>query len=310
MKKFTRKILEMTVLICLVLISLSCSKNPDREEETSNEPTVKWWPEKAKWKKGFVKVYQLEEGQVLKRIAPPFIQERYEFCKFNGKRMTPESITIYWDDEIKDWDSGGSRDGIPLESILNSTLSMNRYSYEGPDELLEIKVKGDWIVLKYASEEQKLKALEEILTKEIGKNIHFEKRMVERETIVVTGNFKYHKLPEAKDRWDDKWIHMFTDELSPGSRGGGGTAYSVSEFLQAIGNRVVMSVIDRTESSEETKILYRYHYSSYLDRINDPLEKKEKLQLLLDNISRQTDLQFIIEPHTVEIWFVTETREN
>ena len=100
------------------------------------------------------------------------------------------------------------------------------------------------------------------------------------------------------------------DELSPGSRGGGGTANSVSEFLQVIGNRVVMPMIDRTEPSEEIKILFRYHHSAYFGRIDDPLEKKEKLQLLLDNISRQTELEFIIGIHPVEIWFITETKEN
>jgi hypothetical protein len=36
------------------------------------------------------------------------------------------------------------------------------------------------------------------------------------------------------------------------------------------------------------------------------VEKAEKLQLLLDNISRQTNLQFTVERRGVEKWFVTE----
>ena len=101
---------------------------------------------------------------------------------------------------------------------------------------------------------------------------------------------------------------MFSDD--PRLGGPDGVANSVSEFLKVIGNRFVMPVIDQTESSEEIKIRYRQHLSAYLNRINDPSEKAEKLKLLLNNISRQTELEFVIELHPVEIWFVTETKEN
>ena len=38
MKQFTSRILDMTILIGLILISLSCSKNPNGEEESSPAP--------------------------------------------------------------------------------------------------------------------------------------------------------------------------------------------------------------------------------------------------------------------------------
>ena len=103
---------------------------------------------------------------------------------------------------------------------------------------------------------------------------------------------------------------MFSDDFKPDGGGGGGTADSVSEFLQAIGNRVGMPVIDQTESSEEIRIPYRHHRSAYLSRIEDPTEKAEKLILLLDNLSRQTNLQFTVTRWPVEIWFVTEENKE
>jgi len=265
------------------------------------------------WRQRFDKVYHLEEGQVLKRIAPPFIPERKEYYKQEHSDQAsrierpPDFFTFHWDGELKRWGAGFGSGKRPLRGVLNSNLNMNQNSYEGPEELLEIDVPGDWIVLKDASEEQKLKALEKILAREINRNIRFEKRTVERQAIVATGSFKYHRLPMMQD---DRWIHMFSDDLTPGGGGGGGTADSVSEFLQAIGNRVVMPVIDQTKSPEEISIPYRHHRSAYLSSIEDTAEKAEKLKLLLDNISRQTELQFIIEPHPVEIWFVTEIKEK
>jgi len=38
MKRFTNRILEMTILLGLILISLSCSKNPNVKEESSHAP--------------------------------------------------------------------------------------------------------------------------------------------------------------------------------------------------------------------------------------------------------------------------------
>lgn len=274
--------------------------------------TVK--PALPTWRQRFNKVYFLEEGQVLKRIAPPFIPERQEYYKQEHSRQAsriekaPDYFTFHWDGELKRWGAGFGSGKRPLKSVLNSNLSMNQNSYEGPEELLEIDVPGDWIVRKDASEEQKLKALEEILVKEISRYIRFEKRTIERDAIVATGSFKYHRLPVVQD---DRWIHMFSDDFTPDGGGGGGTADSVSEFLQAIGNRVGMPVIDQTESSEEIRIPYRHHRSAYLSRIEDPTEKAKKLQLLLDNLSRQTNLQFTVTRWPVEIWFVTaENKEK
>jgi len=264
------------------------------------------------WRQQFDKVYRLEKGQVLKRIAPPFIPERKEYYKQEDSSQAseierpPDFFIFHWDGELKKWSRGFVVSGKrPLRQVLNSSLSMNQNSYEGPKELLEIDVPGDWIVLKDASEEQRLKALEEILAKEIGRDIRFEKRAVEHQAIIATGNFKYHRLPVVQD---DRWIHIYSDDFTPdgGGGGGSGTVDSVSEFLQAIGDRVVMPVIDQTESTEEIRIPYRHHRSSYLSRIEDPTEKAEKLQLLLDNISRQTNLQFTVGRRPVQKWFVTE----
>jgi len=273
-------------------------------------------PEFATWRQRFNKVYFLEDGQVLKRIAPPFIPERKDYYKEEESSQAshierpPDFFTFHWDGELKNWGMGFGSGKRPLKSVLGSNLSMNQNSYEGPEELLDIEVPGDWIVRKDASEEQKLKALEEILAKEIDRKIRFEKRTVERKAIIATGSFKYHRLPVAQD---DRYILMFSGDFVNEDGGGGGTADSVHKFLEAmeaIGNRVNTPVIDRTESSEQIRIPYRHYRSAYLSRIEDPTEKEKKMIQLLDNISRQTNLQFRVEMQPVEKWFVTEENQE
>ena len=181
---------------------------------------------------------------------------------------------------------------------------MNKNKYEGPDELLEIEYPGDWIIRKDATMEQKLKALEEILAKELGRKIRFEKRYVEKKAIVATGSFKYSRLPIAQD---DRWILMFTGDFVDEEGGGGGTVDSVHEFLDAIGDRVDVPIIDETEPPNDVKIPYRHYHSSYLSRVEDPDEKSEKLVELLENITLQTNIHFVIETRPVEKWFVVES---
>lgn len=265
--------------------------------------------ELATWRQGFNKVYHLEDGLVLKRIAPPFIPERQDYYQHEESSQashierTPDFFTFHWDGELRKWGLGFGRGNRPLRSVLGSNLSINRNKYEGPKELLDVDVPGDWIVRKDASEEEKLKALEGILAHDIGRRIRFVKRTAKRRAIVVTGRFKYYRLPAVQD---DRWIHMFCGEFNMEDAGGGGTADSVHQFLEEIGDHVNMSVVDQSEPSGKRRIPYRHHRSAYLGRVEDPGEKKAKVLQLLDNISRQTNLEFRLAQHSVEKWFVTE----
>jgi hypothetical protein len=268
-------------------------------------------PDIAQWRQRFNKVYFLEEGKILKRIAPPFIQERADYYKeeestqYSLINRPPDFFTFHWDGALKKWGMGFG-DPRTLNSVLNNSLSMSQNTYEGSKELLAIEVPGDWIVRKDATEEQKLKALEEILSKEIGRNIRFEKRSVEQEAIVATGSFKYNRLPVAKN---DQSVIMFTGD-NVDETGGSGYADSVKEFLEAIGNIANYPILDQTTTTEKIVIPYDYYRSAYLRNIENPSEKSEKLLQLLDNISRQTNLQFKVEKRAIEKWFVVENTKQ
>ncbi|MBN1973528.1 MAG: carboxypeptidase regulatory-like domain-containing protein [Sedimentisphaerales bacterium] len=267
--------------------------------------------EQSEWRRNFNKVYFLEDGKVLKRIAPPFIPERKEYYKVEDSTQysfinePPDFFTFHWDGKLNMWGGGFGSGKRPLKSVLNNNLSMNKNSFEGPDELLNVDVPGDWIVRKDATVEQKLKALEEILANELGRNIRFEKRFIERETIVATGSFKYKRFPLAQN---DRYILMFSgDFMSEDDGGGGGTAKSVHEFIEAIGNCINMPLIDETKPPNDVTIPYRHYLSAFLSRINDRNEKAEKVLQLLDNITLQTNLHFNVETRPIEKWFVVES---
>lgn len=184
---------------------------------------------------------------------------------------------------------------------------MKSFEYDGPEELFSIELPGDWIIRDEVTQKVKLKALEQLIAEELSRTIQFEKRTVERRVIVATGSFKFHPLPAADN---SNRVYMFSDKFEPNAGGGGGTAESVAEFLGTLGNRVGVPVIDETEAPREMNIVYNHHRSAYLSKLTNIEEKAKKLQMLLANLTKQTELQFRIQKRPVEVWFITEKKKD
>jgi Leucine-rich repeat (LRR) protein len=279
-------------------------------------PNCKIWdPQRSRdypmpeWRKRFEAVYRLEDGQILKRVSSPFIPERRDYYLNEHSSQaklvprSPDRFTFHWPGKLKNWGLAFARTDI--KSTLRGVLRLKSYEFEGPRELLDLNLPGDWIVRDEAPVAAKLAVLQEVLANELERKIRFEKRTVEHEVIVATGRFSFHPLAEARKQ---DAVHLYVDELSSS---GGGTVDSVAELLQTIGNRANTYVVDRTEPSEGNNILYYLHRSSRpLRQMESSPEKTEKLKVLLGNITKQTELQFELGSQPVEVWFVTEENEE
>jgi hypothetical protein len=268
---------------------------------------------RQQWRQRFDEVYRLAEGEVLKRIAPPFIPERLEYYReMHGGRTMPRgsdqrfALILFWDGRLRLWGEGAAF-SRPLGYVLNSVLRLPSYEYEGPQALLDLLVPpGDWIVRDEAPSEAKLRALEELVARELGRRIHFEKRSVEREALVATGRFQFHPLAQAAETRPDKSVHVSALDAATDPRSGAGTARSLSEFLRRLGDAIQIPVLDRTEPNESARISYSLHRSSRLQDIADEQERARRLKALLDHVTAQTELQFEIRKEPVEVWYVTE----
>lgn len=185
-------------------------------------PNCKIWdPQRSRdypmpeWRQRFEAVYRLEKEQILKRISPPFIPERRDYYlnehSYQAKLVSrsPDRFTFHWPGKLKNWGLAFGR--TDLESTLRGVLRLKNYEFEGPRELLDLNLPGDWIVRDEAPVAAKLAALQEILANELERKIRFEKRTVEHEIIVATGQFSFHPLAEARKQ---DTVHLYVDELS------------------------------------------------------------------------------------------------
>jgi beta-lactamase regulating signal transducer with metallopeptidase domain len=269
-----------------------------------DEPAGPASPQASDWRARFDQVYRLDEGQILKRIAPPFIPER---GRYFGGDPKPDLIWFHWKDGLQFAGLGVFEPGThaSLGSALALVLRLKSYEYEGPEELLNLELPGDWILRDEAPAEAKLYALEQLLASQIGRAIRIESRSIQENAIVATGRYEYHALPEP---FQAGLVTMYSDRPDPDEHLGGGTGmvHSVGEFLNELGDRVGIRVIDQTEPGRPGQIFFLRDSSSDLAHIKSLADKSAKLKMLLDNVSRQTGLQFKVEPRTVQKWFVTE----
>jgi beta-lactamase regulating signal transducer with metallopeptidase domain len=259
------------------------------------------------WLARFRAVYQLDKDQALRRIAPPFIPERKEYWLNEMKMQSePSSLTLMfsWDGTLKRRGIGLVEQMQDLHSILCYILGLKTYEYEGPSELLDLKLPGDWIIRDDVSQEVKLEALEQILTGELGRAIHIEKQTVERQVVVVTGRFEYRDLPEKAN---DRRVYLYINKLDKPGGGSGGGGTSLIGLLEKTADCANIPVINNTETSNLTNIAYyRHHSARPLRRMESSPQKTELLKTFFKNLSQQTELRFELAMQPVEVWVISE----
>jgi len=261
--------------------------------------------DKTGWRKRFHEVYRLSPGQVLKRIAPPFIPERLTYSREeDGRSKPPTYYRFPWDGALGS-PGFGFVSAMPLTRAL-TIVGLARNEYEGPAELLELDLPGDWIVREGVRREALLRRLAEIVRDGTDRSIRFELRPVERNVVVVRGTYKARPLTGIA-MYDDRAVHIVADELDPDESAGGGTGTLV-EFLRWVGNRLNCWVVNETDSPADMEIVWANHRSSKLRKLPEGDEKAAKLAQVLANLSRQTSLKFTPERRKVAIWFVAEAK--
>jgi hypothetical protein len=216
----------------------------------------------------------------------------------------PEYFQFRWDDnELKNWGMGfGGK--VSLRRVL-AVLGLARNEYEGPTDLIDLAVPGDWIVREDSTKERRLRVLEKILAEQLGRSIRFELKKVKRDVVIVRGKYAFSpgRRGIATDSADS--VHIFADKLDPNEGAGGGTG-ELDKFLRHVGSRLNRWVINQTQASAGTEVVWRNHRSSRLRDLSEGSEKSNKINMILDNLSRQTSLQFTQERQKVGVWFITE----
>jgi len=257
----------------------------------------------------FQRVYRLDEGETVKFIKAPFVLGRHEKFLDAWSENFPglergSYFQIYfpfpWSDESgRNYATAGSPPRLDVDFCARLQVPPRDVNIPG-----DLKVRlppGDWVVRAEATVEERLRALEEIIYAETHRTIRFERHAVKRDTIVVTGRYRFTPLSD-KDPNRLYLIGYRTPSLHKGELG------TLPRLLRRLADGLNIDFEDRTERVQIERIPYMFDSGLiHPGPRTTPIEDKEKeLPALLDNLARQTGLQFKVEKQPAEVWIVTE----
>jgi hypothetical protein len=254
-------------------------------------------PAAGDWRTRFNEVYGLADGQMVKRVTPPFIPERRMFLKnapmIGGIPAEQTILTLEWDGQAK-WISISGSPGS-LAGFLQMGVRLKPYELEEWGGKYAMRIPGDWVVRKGATVEEKLRGLEQVLA-DLGHKVRFEKRRVSREAIVVRGKYEYHSLQDKPVTPGFEIVEVIgktarpENELILVDR-------TLKDFCQNLENAMIRQVIDETGAGG-MEIQWRDHHPA-----------TGEMDQALQNLSKQTSLSFTREMRPTDVWFMVDAKE-
>ncbi|MBI3864801.1 MAG: M48 family metalloprotease [Planctomycetia bacterium] len=264
--------------------------------------------------------YGLTKGQDVRRVAPPFAPLRMTYYRIGhpsqsqGIPRGPSAMLFRWQDErLLNWGmtfGGGAEDGYSLDGVLNGLLEIKSHRIEGPRELRNKTLPGDWILRAGAAEEQLVKQLESILRTEFSLPVRLGFRNVERQVYVASGDYKHQPSPGRPEKatliLTDETIttdpvDIYGKQLVPGSGAGGGTG-EFPEFLEWLGRWIETPIVSEVKTLPASQLSWSLHERS--PSSEQTRREDHDAKLVLANITAQTGITFQEAKRPIKILFV------
>jgi hypothetical protein len=196
-----------------------------------------------------------------------------------------------------------SREDAPtLTDVLGHVLGLKKQQCECPSDLLSAYVPGDWILTWDARDhhelsESELAAFEKILNEQLNLGVNVQWKTVEKPALVITG--KYRANPQSEEG-------VFPSPTTDGSFGLlarrsylAGTGGSYEQFKAAIGEALMLPVVDETEVRPKKKTFLWFQSGEPV--MNSDRLPPEQEQLVIDSLHEQLGYDFKIEPRKVKV---------
>jgi beta-lactamase regulating signal transducer with metallopeptidase domain len=266
--------------------------------------------------------YKLDEGQNLRRFAPPFPAARsdwYNAINPSSEKVVPADASTFVfrlsGGQVANWTLGFGEPDKPGRNILGLLDWLARITppmVEGPDDLLRQRVPGDWIVREGVSDEQIVKEFNGILSNELSLPIRLNFRKVDRAVYVADGVYRHKPAPGGRDiqtflgadgNFRADVVEIFSKQLLPDSDGRVGT---FSEFLSRLGAFIGTPIVSEVNEPPRGKLSSYTHTRSPFTR--EMQAEDHDPSLVLANITAQSGLSFRKEIRRVRILFATSSR--
>jgi hypothetical protein len=267
----------------------------------------------------FRKIYHLEEGQVIKRIKPPFPKGRMYDLDQRAPEFKVLSNGTYREANLqclvyrerdgkheKEWPffaytTHGAAKGYEAGSLVSVVSDVEYRDIDDPGRLLLGKlVVGDYVVDAAAPPDKVVAALGQLLKRECGLPVQLELREGEDRIVVVRGRFKPPFVPKL-----DTPVELYAATLQPGK--GEKDQGTFQEFLDDIGRFIEPNhrVINAVEDARQDKISWHRNVRTRFD--DKTLHADRDALQVLEHLEEQTGLTFQMEQRKFRKIIVTRS---
>lgn len=270
------------------------------------------------WKAEFRKVYGLKDGELVRRVAPPYPGCRAEYFKDRIREFYKRNkLNLPAEEELKadntnyftkfGWKDGWPVDeltmqntpvkpdeGVRLVQLIRMTTGFGHTRTEGDAGLLEEKVTGDFVVRAGADPAKVAAELEKILRKECSLNVALAVQEVERDVYILSGKYEAKPLVERKKDRIEIYGFELTDRTTGG--GGSGTLQEMADHIEGfIESRVAIGEVQGAPKKVEWHFNYRSPFTAQ-QRAQDT-----DAEAVVKNITAQTGLTAKLEKRKIKV---------
>jgi hypothetical protein len=181
-------------------------------------------------------------------------------------------------------------------------FSLTEPDWEIDGELGSAAVIGDWMVRANAPQEHRARVLQSILAQVTGRDIIIERKRAPRDVIVIRGHWRFR--PVDLESLLAKTVHLYTDDSSPAGRSFRRAWSGPEALLHRIKDFTDCYTFDETEGQIPSSIQWQDDLPMHCVRLRG--ETNSDTDRLLDNLSKQTSLEFKQSTRMIPVWFIRE----
>ena len=264
-------------------------------------------PADPDWKAKFDGAYALKPGEFAKRVAPPFIPARLQYyrqwseAQFQAIPRGPDMMILEWD-ASRFYERGMTFGGATVSYALQSTLGVESWDIVGGDRLIGQRLSGDWVVRRGADPEQLRAAVLAELSKAVGATVTMERQEVERDAIVIRGKLQVHPVTTQPSRSGRRVpvVLLYRGATVPKE-----TFYGGGNLVDRLAGLCRMPVVEETRIPPQSMELLMDR-SAFISAARGSPEQTQAIGELLDNLAKQTSLQFNRERRVLPQWTLSK----
>jgi hypothetical protein len=274
------------------------------------------------WRAEFQKIYGLADGEVLKRIAPPYPECRARVFDEKGKVEPPAPLldtdTTYLFYRFQNNKTVlSTRHGYgrllvtspppgALSFILEMGLRFPLQQVEAPAELLDTNIEGEFVFRSGTSPEKWAPALDRILRTQCKLPLRVKLREVERDVIVLSGDF------QSKPRQGQRKNTIVLSPDEPVEDWSGSGIGSFEYFVQFLNKFADWHIVSEVKSPPRGQLWWR-HKSGTMTNVqgrNLYTDDAHTPEVILQWVAEQTGLTLTTAKRKVPVLFVDKPSER